>query len=40
LIEQGEWKLDSRKKLLSVNFELLNFEDLLWLLIQLILLKQ
>jgi hypothetical protein len=29
LIEQGEWKLDSRKKLLSVNFELLNFEDLL-----------
>jgi len=34
LVSQGEWKLDDRKKLLSVNLEVMNTEDLLWLLIQ------
>jgi len=33
LVNQGEWKLDERKKLLSVNFDVVNMEDL-WLSIQ------
>jgi hypothetical protein len=28
IVEQGEWKLDERKKLLSVNFDVVNMEDL------------
>ena len=28
LVEQGQWKLDERKKLLSVNFDVVNMEDL------------
>jgi len=27
LVNQGEWKLDDRKKLLSVNFDLTNMEE-------------